>query len=76
MYNLMVSYDCGITYSLKRQAEEPEQFDAECDELDAQGLRWAIEDESGKPVHRVCAIHRGICDFMARLRDTQEDPNA
>ena len=68
MYSLMVSYDCGMTYCPERQVENFSELDARCDELDAEGLRWAIEDESGKPVHKACAIHKGIVDFMTRLQ--------
>ena len=67
MYRLMVSHNCGMTYCPERWTDDPSEFDARCDELNAEGLRWAIEDESNNPVHRVCAIHAGIIAFMERV---------
>ena len=60
MYKLMVSRNCGCSYVPERWVENPSELDAKCNELDAQGLRWTIEGENGKPVHRACAIHAGI----------------
>ena len=65
-YQLTVSHNCGSTYVPEQWAENPSELDSRCDELDAQGLRWAIEDENGRPVYRTCAIHVGIITFMER----------
>jgi len=67
MYRLMVSYDCGTTYCSEKQADDPGEFDARCDELDAKGLRWTIGDENGNPARRACAIHAEIIAFMERV---------
>lgn len=64
MYKLMVSYDAGCSYVEEVTADDPSKFNERCDQLDRDGLRWAIEDESGNPVHRVCAIHAHIHAFM------------
>ena len=77
MYRLMVSHNCGMTYYPERWADnDPSEFDARCDELNADMLRWTIEDENGKAVHRVCAIHAGIMTFMERANAKPTTPEA
>lgn len=56
MYKLMVSYDCGTQYHLEARADDPATFKDRCEELDAQMLRWVIEDNDGQ-IEDYCAIH-------------------
>ena len=67
MYTLKVSYDCGSSYDLDRHAETVEELKARCDVLDADMLRWYIEDESGETVGPMCARHASIIAMMQKL---------
>ena len=66
-YTLMVSHNCGGTYVPVAWIENPKELDSKCDELNTQGLRWAIEDENDNPVYRTCAIHAGIFVFLEQI---------
>ena len=63
----MVSHDCGISYHPDHSAETVEALEDRMRELDAQGLRWGL-DEDGVPVHSVaCKIHRDLLGFVQQL---------
>jgi len=69
MYTLMVSYDCGISYHKEQQAETLDELKPRCAELDAQMLRWGIDDEDGRPVYDlVCARHQSLFRQIQTLR--------
>ena len=50
MYKLMVSYNCGCSYSVAAEAETAEELFVEADEFTEKGLRWTIEEDGGKSV--------------------------
>ena len=68
MYQLLVSYDCGVRYRPDREAETIEELEPRMRQLDEQGLRWGLEQD-GIPVYdRVCAMHLHLLATVAALR--------
>jgi len=69
-YKLLVSYDCGIRYDVKAEADTVEELVKKAVELklDEQYLRWVIEDENEK-IQEVGAIHKGIIDALRKLNE-------
>lgn len=70
MYKLMVSYDCGASYTCEAKAETPEELYPIGDELDRDGLRWVIEGGDGKTVKN-CSIHNGTAAFIVSMVSPQ-----
>ncbi len=78
MYKLMVSYDCGGSYSLKLESKDLEELKKQGTNLDKEMLRWYVEGEKGEIVRDVVsAIHKGIIDFFTIMnrRPDEEDYN-
>lgn len=73
MYTLNVSHDCGMTYSPYRQEVAIDAFEPLLAALDAQGLRWFIEDDNGEPLGPMCERHRSIISFMEALNTAPEE---
>jgi len=72
-YQLMVSHDCGISYRRDLSAETVEALEDRMRELDAQGLRWGL-DQDGVPVYSVaCKIHRDLLAFVRTLRAREQE---
>jgi hypothetical protein len=69
-YKLMVSYDCGISYSTEAKADTVDELVKKAVELklDENWLRWVIEDENEK-IQEIGAIHKGILDALRRLNE-------
>lgn len=66
---LMVSYDCGINYGEEGSGSLDELQEKAIEmRLDERWLRWVIESDDGKEIVEVSCIHKGIVDFMERLR--------
>ena len=64
----MVSYDCGINYSVDRETETVEELQERMNELDQEMLRWYVENDAGVPIPgELCAIHASVLDSMAEL---------
>ena len=74
MYKLVVSYDCGAHYLERACAETLEELELRTADLDAQGLRWGIDDEDGEPVGPVCSIHKGIMELFSLLAKLESVP--
>jgi hypothetical protein len=72
-YKLQVSYNCGSSYGVAKESDDLEELEKEGRKFDEQKLRWAIEDENGEQVE-CCAIHKGIIDFMEKVRTRHPVP--
>ena len=62
-YQLMVSYDCGMTYATEDETDDVMDFAERCKELDDGSFRWTIADEHGNDIAEpqfVCRIFRTI----------------
>ena len=66
MYHLKVSYDAGGSYGPEGQSENLNELVERGKGLDAQMLRWVIEDDSGEIVE-ASAIHKQIISFMQKV---------
>lgn len=69
-YKLNVSYNCGTSYRVERESDDLEELKKAGKKLDEQMLRWDIEDEEGEQIE-CCAIHKGIIDFMGKVREQE-----
>ena len=67
MYTLKVSRNCGLSYEPYCQTETIEGIMHLLEDLDAQGLRWTIEDEKGEPCGPMCARHAAIIAMLQTL---------
>ena len=67
MYKLMVSQNYGMSYSKAKEANTVDELLPQAEKCDEEGLRWTIEDESGKPV-KGCAIFEQIINMMQSVR--------
>jgi hypothetical protein len=68
-FTLEVSYDCGGSYGIDSSYDglDDPTLKARTDRLDAEGLRWAIEDANGEIVD-VGRIQKGIIEMLRGLR--------
>ena len=66
-YKLTVSYNGGASYKVQDKAETIEELLPKGAKLDAEDLRWCIEDRDGEPVV-FCAIHRRMIAMMLGKR--------
>ena len=64
MYQLMVSYNCGIYYGFDSEAETLDELQLRMDELDGELLRWYVEKDGDMCAERLCGIHAGILALM------------
>lgn len=72
-YELYVSYNAGITYSLEREANSLDELRPRMAELDASLLRWYV-DKNGEPDYSVsCGIHSAMLSVIQMLRS--EEPH-
>ena len=77
MYQLVVSYNCGISYGPDRQAETLEALEPRMRALDEQLLRWYATKDGEDLTFPVCKIHRGLLAFVQRLNEQNaEAPDA
>ena len=73
-YTLYVSHDCGCSYSAEATADSPDAFAERGKQLDADWLRWYVEDERGE-MAGISRIHAEIVAFMATVA-TPPPPSA
>lgn len=66
MYKLMVSRNCGMTYTVAAEAVTVEGLMPKAGEFTEQMLRWAIEDEVGNLV-KATPIFEAIFDWFGKL---------
>ena len=66
MFNLMVSYNCGISYTLDKSAKTKEELQPRMRELDQQMLRWYVDQDGNQLFDEdcICRIHKNIFEFM------------
>jgi len=74
MYELMVSYDCGITYNFDSGAEVVAELQPRMDELDNEMLRWYIERDGEMDMDAICSIHAHIFSFMDAINRKVPEP--
>jgi len=60
MYRLMISHDCGMSYSCEKKSENVDDFKEDCKKLDEQMLRWCIEEDGKLDMNHTCLIHKSI----------------
>jgi len=67
-YELVISRDCGVTYTNEADADSIDELMQKAKELqlDEKMLRWAVRDKKTKSVHGVCRIHRKICQTLQK----------
>ena len=75
MYELMVSYDCGMFYGFDSRAETLAELQPRLDELDAQMLRWYVAKDGEMDTSAICAIYAGIFATMEALNSLVAQPN-
>jgi hypothetical protein len=66
MFRLVVSWNCGCNYETVKEASSVEELLPEAEKYDKEGLRWAIETNSGE-VQEVSSIHKNIFPFVASI---------
>lgn len=66
-YRLMVSYDCGCSYGLDMESDDIAKLEKRGEKHDADGMRWCIEDETGKQHGEACKIFKRIMGDMVAL---------
>ena len=47
MYHLLVSHNCGITYTEAARGETITELEEKIVEVNNQGLRWVVENDAG-----------------------------
>ena len=70
MYQLMVSYDCGMYYRFDSEAETLDELRPRMDELNGELLRWYVEKDGDMCAEPLCGIHASIFAFMDAVRGT------
>jgi hypothetical protein len=65
-FKLMVSMNCGCTYSCAGMADDHDDFAEKARKLDQALLRWYVEDANGNMTH-IGLIHRHLVELVDRL---------
>lgn len=61
MYYLLVSHNCGSTYTEAAKGETIAELEEKIVEVNNQGLRWVVEDEAGDiQTDLVCEVFANI----------------
>lgn len=67
MYQLFVSWNCGMSYEKECEANIIEELRPKLEELDKNMLRWYIEEDGEYYSGESCAIYKGIFQFIKKL---------
>ena len=68
MYDLLVSYNCGISYGLDSSSENLDELRPRMAELDNDLLRWYVEQNGEMITETLCNIHNSILTFIKAVR--------
>ena len=74
MYKLMVSYNCGATYSCHKQAETSGELQADADKFDKEWLRWVIENDG--EIESISLVHQSVMTVFTNIFANMEKENA
>jgi hypothetical protein len=69
-YRLLVSHNCGASYSCEKESENLAELLKEGHRCEADALRWVIEDEIGDTV-AVCGIIKNIAKSLKKLNEIE-----
>ena len=73
MYRLMVSHNCGASYSADLAAETPDELMPRMIELDDDGFRWYLTKDGADVPGYACRIRRNILTaWEAQVRRDNE----
>lgn len=64
MFELHVSYDCGLSYAKELEAETLDELRRRMDELDALFLRWYVAEDGEVYDDAECLIHRELFESI------------
>lgn len=67
MFDLYVSYDCGVHYCLECSAPTVEEMQPKLDELDKSYLRWYLNKDGQDYFEEMCGIHKGIISLINKI---------
>jgi len=68
MLTLQVSHDAGLTYTSYCHAKTVAGIAPLLEDLNEQGLRWYIANESGDPVGPMCDVHLDTLAVVVSLQ--------